>query len=521
MSAAKLLHKPRCPMPVTAAHPAAMKHSSHFLALPALAILTAAPSALAEDADIAELKAMVRSMQQTIADQNERIATLEGRHQEKPEETKKATAPRSKKRGNTPPASPATAASITPQAAPSALPQESAGVRDADTFAGLQQAAPRANNAPLDPEMKGFIPIPGTDTVFKIGGSTRIDAITDFGDNGNPNQFVPSSMPVGGQAGADGGERSTIHGKATRISLELRRPVGDDNSLRIYNENDFYDDSTSSSMKFRVRHFYGQAWNFLLGQTFSAFMDVDAFPDVVDYQGPNGIVNRRQPQIRYTQPVYDDFGKVQLFASIEQPESQINTGTDEFQPGSSSLNRLPDGILGARWEGGRGHLQAASLFRELSYETEGGSDESTFGWGISLSGSLDVCEKDKLSAQVTYGEGIGRYVNDLSGQNVDAALDHGNFDAIPVFAAMAGYTHHWSEQWRSTIAGGWVHADSPDSLGPYAVDNTIYGSVNLMWHPTPSFRMGLEYLHGRKETLDDSTGDAQRLNFVIRYDLVR
>ena len=33
--------------------------------------------------------------------------------------------------------------------------------------------------------------------------------------------------------------------------------------------------------------------------------------------------------------------------------------------------------------------------------------------------------------------------------------------------------------------------------------------------------MGLEYLYGYKKTLDGSDADANRLNFVIRYDLVR
>jgi hypothetical protein len=42
-----------------------------------------------------------------------------------------------------------------------------------------------------------------------------------------------------------------------------------------------------------------------------------------------------------------------------------------------------------------------------------------------------------------------------------------------------------------------------------------------MWHPTSSFRMGLEYLYGRKETLDGSEQDGHRVNFVVRYDLVR
>jgi hypothetical protein len=33
--------------------------------------------------------------------------------------------------------------------------------------------------------------------------------------------------------------------------------------------------------------------------------------------------------------------------------------------------------------------------------------------------------------------------------------------------------------------------------------------------------MGLEYLYGRKETIDGSERDAHRFNFVVRYDLVR
>jgi hypothetical protein len=33
--------------------------------------------------------------------------------------------------------------------------------------------------------------------------------------------------------------------------------------------------------------------------------------------------------------------------------------------------------------------------------------------------------------------------------------------------------------------------------------------------------MGLEYLYGYKETLSGSDRDAHRLDFVIRYDLVR
>jgi hypothetical protein len=489
-----------------------IRHRS-FPFLAAITLFVATPLASAQNTEIEELKTMVRSMQKTIEQQNARIAALEKQQTAQKPATKPAASGRS-----------VTVAGMDVPVADlpaGSLPKGRSAVRDADTFADLQQAAPRANNVPLDPKLKGFIPIPGTDTMFKIGGSARVDAILDLGNNGNPNQFVPSTIPVRDQPGWDGGERSTLHAKGTRLSLELRRPVPFDSTLRIYSEYDFFDDSTSSSMKFRVRHFYGQAWNFLIGQTYSAFQDIDAFPDVVDYQGPNGIINRRQPQIRYTLPIHDGDTKFQFFASIEQPDGKIDTSTLDFESDAMSLNHTPDGVVGARWEGDLGHLQAAALFRELSFETDNGPSEDTFGWGVTLAGALNLFEKDKFSAQVTYGEGVARYVNDLSGENLDAALDGERLEAIPVFAAMAGYTHHWNDHWRSTVSGGYVHVDTPSQLDRFTVDTTLYGSVNLMWHPTTSFRMGLEYLYGRKETLDGSERDAHRFNFVVRYDLVR
>jgi hypothetical protein len=476
------------------------------------ALSAAVPSSQSDD--IEDLKMMVKALRKTVAEQNARIAALEKQQRPTPAPAVKAFP---MARTNT-----TTRLSIPTAELPvGAVPKGRAAVRDTDDLAGLQQAAPRPHNVPLDPALKGFIAIPDTDTIFKIGGSARIDAIADLANNGNPNQFVPSTIPVPGEHGSDGHERSTLHAKGTRLSLELRRPVPFDSTLRLYSEYDFFDDSISNSMKFRVRHFYGQAWNFLIGQTFSAFMDPDAFPDVVDYQGPNGSINRRQPQIRYTLPVYEGSSKMQLFASIEQPDSKIDTSADEFASSASPINHVPEGVVGARWEGPAGHLQGSVLFRELSFETDRGRKENTFGWGVSLAGALNVFEKDKLSAQVSYGEGIARYVNDLSGESLDAALHHGHFDAIPVFAAMAGYTHHWNDRWRTTISGGYVHADAPESLGRLAIDNTFYASANLMWHPSTSFRMGLEYLYGHKETLDNSEAEAHRLNFVIRYDLVR
>lgn len=409
-----------------------------------------------------------------------------------------------------------------PMAASPFIEGDRSPITDYNTFNDLQPPAPRPDNKPIDPALKGFLALPGTETMIRFGGSARLDGIYDFEDNGNPNQFVPSSIPVTGQPGSSGGARSTLQTKGTRISFEARRPAGTEGRLRIFNENDFFNDSSSSSMSFRVRHFYGQAWNLLIGQTYSAFMDIDAFPDVIDYAGPNAIINRRQPQIRYSPPIYDGLGKMHLIFSVEQPESDLSTTAIGIPPGAETVSRAPDAVAGWRWEGGLGHVQATSLFRQIGYEADDASDDNVFGWGVNLSGAFKVFAADKFSWQAAYGEGMGRYVNDLGSADLDAAPSSaGNLEAIPVFAGMIGYTHQWAEQFRSTASFGYIDADPSSSLGPFAVENTYYSSINLVWHPTPSFRMGLEYLYGRKETQDGSDGTGHRINFVLRYDLIR
>lgn len=422
-----------------------------------LAIFALANSLGAQDSEIAELKAALKAMQEMVQQQNTRIAALEqqlsqpkvaassSNAQATAAAIPSATAPVAATES---PRSVSVAAMNIPvgQLPASAKPKDQSLVRDVDAFVDQQQAAPRADNVPLDPTMTGFVPIPGTESIFKIGGFARIDAITDFGNSGNPNQFVPSSIPVPGEDGAFDGARSALHTKATRLSLELRRPVNADETLRIYSEYDFFDDSASTAMRFRARHFYGQVWNVLIGQTFSGFMDADAWPDVVDYEGPNGILNRRVPQIRYTQPLSKGPVKTMAFVSVEQSDARLDLDAEDAPPGAAIVNRIPDGVLGFRVESEAGHLQATGLARELSYHSESDQSADTFGWGTSLSGSLNVLDKDKITLQVTYGEGVARYVNDLSGLNLDAVYDNGRLKPVPVFATMAGYTHRWSDE---------------------------------------------------------------------------
>ena len=56
---------------------------------------------------------------------------------------------------------------------------------------------------------------------------------------------------------------------------------------------------------FRLRHAYGELGQFGAGQTWSPFMDVDVFPNSLEYWGPSGMVFFRNVQVRWM-PVQGD-----------------------------------------------------------------------------------------------------------------------------------------------------------------------------------------------------------------------
>jgi hypothetical protein len=506
------------------------RYALRLVALILVLTVTGLARAQQDDPRAKELEAlrdMVQSLEKSLQEVRARLAELEGRRAGGTNAPATTVAPSSTATNLVvPPANYMSIATLKldlPTPAGGLEASDPSPIPFYDTVTDEQTGAPRVDNRPVDPSLVGFIPLPGTKTMIRFGGNVRLDTIYDFADNGNPNQFVPSSIPVAGQPGADGGPRTTIEAKGTRLNFEVRRPVGDDGRLRIYYENDFFGDSASPGMDYRLRHFYGQAWNVLIGQTFTAFMDADAWPDVVDYAGPNAIINRRQPQIRYSLPVYQGKDKLNLIFSIEQPTSDISTTAAGMPPGAEPVSIAPDGVVGLRWERPqRAHVQLSGLFRGIGYDADNAPDQEVFGWGANLTGAFHVFSGDKITWQVAYGHGMARYVNDLGSTDEDAALDpSGNLTALPVFAATAGYTHQWSPHFRSTATYGYVHVDPTPSLGPLAVKETQYASFNLVWHPTTSFRMGLEYLYGFKSVQDDSERNAHRLDFVIRYDLIR
>lgn len=371
---------------------------------------------------------------------------------------------------------------------------ELTGVARADT------AAP-----PNDPQLRGFIPIPGTQTMIKLGGFAKVNAIYDFGPAGNPDKLATASIPIGG----GNAHNANLDANATRFSFDVRRPSGL-GPLRFYLENDFYGGGGSTA--FRLRQAHGQAGNTYAGYGYSAFTDSDTFPETLDDEGPNGEAFLRVAAIRQ---IWKLGGGATATLSIEDPSSELTLGSDQ------ALTQPAPDVVGAwRVERAWGHAQAAAVVRQLGY-SQGDRDESAFGYGLNLSGLLKLGD-DFVMGGVTYGDGAARYVNDLGGRGYDGVIQpDGDLRTLSVYGGYLGYTHYWSPRWRSNLVGGVVVLERDAFLAPTAFRSSGYGALNLVWAVTPIFSVGVEALYGRHELQNGENADVTRLQASLKYDFVR
>jgi len=377
-------------------------------------------------------------------------------------------------------------------------------------------AAARFNNVPLDPKYNGFFRLPGTQTILKIGGYFKTDFIYDMKPAGNTDSFVPSSFPIPSVVTVN---NSTVSVRPTRLSLDFRVPSAKVGEVRFYLEGDLFGTNSTTP---RLRHAYAQARNFLIGQTFSNFMDPDAFPDTLDFQGPNGMVSVRNPQLRYGFALSPS---TTLYFSVEKPSSDVAFKTPQFsaQPNAPG----PDGTIRLRQEFERGHFQVAGIFRSIAVFLPDGRSDSVFGWGVNASAGVKTFGKDNMILAVAAGHGISRYLQDSSGLGIDAeASSATSLKATPAVGVEAAYQHYWQKTLRSSAFYSYAAVNNTSfassassSFTPY--NHGTYTGTNLIWNPYGSLNVGAEFLYGWVMRQDGQKANAPRIQFSAKYSFVK
>jgi len=352
-------------------------------------------------------------------------------------------------------------------------------------------------------------------------GQARIDAIYDF-KRMNPQWSAterPSQIPVNcpGDAGC-GKDGATIF-SVRQSSLGFRAfiPTGigvlkTDLSFDLF--------ASDGSTNIHWLKAWAELGMFGVGQTYSNFMDIDVFPNTIDYWGPSGMVFVRNPQLRVA-PWSKD-GQSLAFA-LEAPNSALDTGkisdiSPDFGAGFTGWNRLPD--LTASWRMDRdwGHVFVAGIVRQVGYQNTLTPDANPSGhktgYGVNLAGAFKVFGKDQISVQLAAGRAIASYMND---GGVDLAPGQGlRAETVPTLGWLAYYNHVWSDKWSSAFGFSQHEQNNTDGQTGTAFKRGSYGNVNLLYTPVKNVLTGLEFVWGELEQKSGESATDYRLQFSTK-----
>jgi hypothetical protein len=362
-------------------------------------------------------------------------------------------------------------------------------------------------------DFKGGWRLPGTSAALRIGGYVKTSIVYNFDPMEIKDRFITGSIPVGANQKEGIEAQSSITASQSRLNFDLREPT-EYGVLRAFIEGDFAEENDT----FRLRHAFGQWKAILAGKTWSAFVDTEASPEEVDFEGLNGRINVRQSQVRFM----PQLGKEYEFQfSLEDPNPQVQNG--------NGVSKTPDVVMSGRFQPHkRLHVKLALLARQIRAQRGGGlfsgGVEKEYSWGTTVSGRFTTPifdERDSLLFQLNAGNGIGRYVNDLASIGSYDGIFNKETGELKLFDIMAGYVS-WQHWWgrgkmRSNFTFGAVEVDNPDFVNDDAYKRTLRFSSNLLWSPTPRIDIGGEYLWGKRQNEDGNNDDATQMQLAVRY----
>ncbi len=402
------------------------------------------------------------------------------------------------------------------------------------------EAEVKAKDAVVAGDIPGSFRIPGSDVSIRLYGWAELNYVHDFkGDSSDIDYstFAPY-MPLKGTPEYARKNRDYLTARTSRLGVEAGTPTRY-GVLSVKLEGDFNNEprtggseqygsgrnvitqQSTSSYGFRIRQAYGQFGGLLAGMTWSTFMDVDNYPETVDFNGAIGNTFIRQPVIRYT---YGTPGHGNFTAALENSSSYVYDEGGLVM--ASSLARMPDLVL--RWDKGFqwGSMSIRGMTQELRVDDGAGAKAAQRGWGAGTSALVKTFGSDYLVLAVTYGDGIGRYLNYIEGAGYDAAAN--DIVVERAIALIAGYQWKQSDRLRFNLVYGMTRNfdnQYTDFIRAFTLDSGRFGinrqvqqaHLGFIYNPLKSVDVGLEAVWSFRKTLAGETGDGLRTNLSFKY----
>jgi len=357
-------------------------------------------------------------------------------------------------------------------------------------------------------------------------GFVMLDSGYDFGQI-DPNWFDverPTKLPA--FTNEFGGNGNVYYGvRQTRFGVKTSTPTGL-GDLKTWFEFELFGTGVDAGQTtFRLRQAYGELGQFGAGQTWSPFMDIDVFPNQLEYWGPNGMVFFRNVQIRWM-PIRTD--STRLTFALERPGASADQGiySDRIELADIKPRfNLPDFSWSARFLRKWGYIQTAGIFRKIGWvDTTGNLSGTAFGWGLNATSNVKFGKNSVGKFEVVYGKGIENYMNDAP---VDIGVQN-NFTnpvtpikgvPLPVLGVVSFLDHTWSERFTSSIGYSMLNIENSDAQRPSDFHQGHYALTNLLFHPIPSVTIGGEFQFGRRVNFSDGFNfNDYRAQLSFKYD---
>ena len=340
----------------------------------------------------------------------------------------------------------------------------------------------------------------------------------------------PTKLPtIENQFGTDGNSYFSV--RQTRFGVKSGTQTGMGELFTQFEWELFGVGADAGQTTIRLRHAYGELGCIGVGQYWSPFMDIDVFPNSVEYWGPNGMAFFRNIQIRYM-PIKGD---TRLTFALERPGASADAGVYSGRIELSGVEpRFPVPDFSAEYRSAHdwGYVELAGILRYMKWEDflddQVDLNGDAVGWGLNLSSNIKITKNDVLRLSVLYGEGVQNYMNDAP---VDVAIDtvKKNGVAIPLLGVVAFLEHNWSEKFATTVGYSMLDIDNTNgqtydafSMGQYALGNIVYYPVDnvmmvceLQW----GMRDNFNYLEADDDYPENymKTSDILKVQFSFKY----
>jgi len=382
---------------------------------------------------------------------------------------------------------------------------------------------PQAGTVPLEGE------ITERQNSVSIYGFVMLDSGYDFGQV-DPAWFDvirPTKLPsFKNQFAPSGNVYASV--RQTRFGVKSSTPTPFGELKTVFEWELFGTGVDAGQTTFRLRHAYGELGQFGAGQTWSPFMDIDIWPNTVEYWGPSGMVFFRNIQVRWM-PIRSKKGSVTL--ALEKPGGSGDQGVYADRIELNNIRprfNFPDLSGNARIVGNWGYLQMAGIVRKIGWVDTSGSavnfGGSVVGWGVDLTSNLNISKNNVAKLGFVYGNGIENYMN-------DAPVDVGILNnppgsrlpikgvALPVLGLVTFLDHTWNEHFTSSVGYSLVDIQNSNAQKPADYHQGDYAIGNLLYHPIPRVTMGGEFQFGRRVNFRDGFNyNDYRMQFSFKFD---